>query len=224
MVNQSSASIMTIFAHQDDETFSAGGILAKYEKSYAVSITSDPNRTEEFKRACSILGVQGIVMSNSSISSVNEISIRDELVEILRKYKPDIVITHVEFDYHKEHRLTRRIVEETVEWASHTTSKTRDSHQVSSLWAAETTVLIPSPHIYIDITETNEKRLEAIKCYGSQSHKGGADFYYRFHNTRTMLRGIQADVEHAEAFQQVPISSAGSFKPIKVYSWFPHNP
>ena len=57
------ARLMTIFAHQDDETFSAGGVLAKYAengRSFAVSITSDPLRENEFSQACKILGTTPI--------------------------------------------------------------------------------------------------------------------------------------------------------------------
>ena len=46
--------LMTIFAHQDDETFSAGGVLAKYAEigeAIAVSLTFDPDRKKEFQKA-----------------------------------------------------------------------------------------------------------------------------------------------------------------------------
>ncbi|MCE7734898.1 MAG: hypothetical protein GPJ54_08485 [Candidatus Heimdallarchaeota archaeon] len=213
--------IMTIFAHQDDETFSAGGVLAKYENSYAVSITKDENRINEFTKACELLGTQAIQLDFTSISESNFEAIKIKLIELIQTFKPDIVISHVDFDYHREHRFTHEIVKEVIEWASHTTNPQKQAHQVRSLWGAETTVLIPFPHIYIDISKTNKLRLEAIKVYESQSHKGGEGFYSNFHGTRTKLRGIQANTEHAEAFINIPISLAGSFKPTKYYDGFP---
>ncbi len=205
---------MTIFAHQDDETFSAGGILAKYgENAVAVSVTFDEKREFEFKKACEILGVNAVQLQNKD--TVNSNLIKKEIIQLILKFKPNHVITHVDFDYHHEHRAVRQIVEEAIEWASHTTSPDRQAHQVSSLWAAETTVMIPVPDIFVNITEFNDKRLEAIRSYESQSHKGGNAFYSRFHNTRTTLRGIQAEVLHAEAFLSVPIATVGAFKPKK---------
>ena len=207
--------VMSIFAHQDDETFSAGGTLARYGKgAYAVSVTFDLNREKEFLSACEILDINSIQLKNKEVSPNNEKIIKEQVIDLLIKYRPDHVITHVDFDYHSEHRLVRSIVEEAVEWASHTTSD-REAHQVSHLWAAETTVLISVPDIFIDITDQNKKRLDAIATYESQSHKGGEGFYSRFHNTRTKLRGIQAEVEHAEAFLTVPIATVGAFKPVK---------
>ena len=135
---------MTIFAHPDDETFSAGGVLAKYSSSYAVCITFDKQREVEFKQACSLLETIPIQLNYTEISSSTFNSIKNELVDTIRKHKPDIVITHIDFDYHQEHRMVRQVVEEAVEWASHTTTKNIEAHQVKSLWAAETTVLIPS--------------------------------------------------------------------------------
>ena len=216
---------MTIFAHQDDETFSAGGILAKYAQigeSCAVTVTSDEARRNEFKDACEILGCRGIILENRNVDNSNELSIKKQIVDVIREFKPDIVVTHIDFDYHHEHKKVRELVEEAVEWVSHTTSD-NVAHQVSALWAAETTVLIPVPQIYIDISEHNDCRLKAIEVYESQSHKGGDGFYSRFHSTRTRLRGIQAEVEHAEAFVRVPITTAGSFKPTKHFSEFPDN-
>ncbi len=212
---------MTIFAHQDDETFSAGGVLSKYELSYAVSITKDEKRVNEFEKACKLLTTNPIQLDFSNIRYSNFDEIKNKLVKIIQEFKPDIIITHTDFDYHKEHRITHEIVKEAVEWASHTTNPENDAHQVRSLWGAETTVLIPFPHIYIDISEENQIRMKAINVYESQSHKGGDGFYSDFHGTRTKLRGIQASTEHAEVYIKIPISISGSFKPTKYHESFP---
>ncbi|MCY3410415.1 MAG: PIG-L family deacetylase [Candidatus Heimdallarchaeota archaeon] len=209
--------VMSIFAHPDDETFSAGGTLALYgPNAYAVCVTFDKKREEEFKLACTHLGINPIQLSFNEISALTKQEINNKLQSVIRKYQPTHIITHVDYDYHQEHRLLREIVEEAVEWASHTTNPDVKAHQVQYLWAAETTVLIPVPDIFIDISEVNHKRLKAIDSYDSQYDKGGAGFYHRFHNTRTSLRGIQSEVDHAEAFVVVPIATVGAFKPLKV--------
>lgn len=215
--------VLSIFAHQDDETFSAGGTLARHASSgkvLAASVTSDPKRKSEFEDACGILGVEPILLTASTVNPHNQQVVFSEIQELLRSTTPKHVITHNDFDYHHEHRLVHLLVKEAVEWVSHTTSS-KKAHQVHQLWAAETTVLIPFPEIYIDVTEYHRQFIEAIACYESQSHKGGTGFYSDFHSTRTKLRGIQADVEFAEAFLQIPIALAGSFKPYKVFQTFP---
>jgi LmbE family N-acetylglucosaminyl deacetylase len=217
------AVIASIFAHQDDETFSAGGVLAKNGKegkSYAITVTSDPSRREEFNNACSILDTEPIILDYPKVRPQDIMEIKDEIMDYLLSIQPNHVITHLDFDYHHEHRAVRDIVEEAVEWVSHTTGS-KQSVQVNKLWAAETTILIPFPELYVDISSVNEQRLDAISCYESQSHKGGKGFYSKFHNKRTELRGIQSGVEHAEAYLQIPIALSGSFKPKKVYDNLP---
>ncbi len=210
---------MSIFSHQDDETFSCGGTLAKYSKSVSVSITADPKREDEFKEACSILNTLPITLNEKNITWENSRKIQNQLSELIVKHKPQHVITHIPNDYHKEHRITQEIVLEAVEWASHTTQG--EAHQVSNVWSAETTVLIDIPEVLVDISDTVSLRDKAIKIYESQSHKGGDNFYSRFHSARTHLRGIQAGTTAAEAFIQRNISISGSFKPRKNYSFLP---
>jgi LmbE family N-acetylglucosaminyl deacetylase len=220
----SKSKIMTIFAHQDDETFSAGGVLSKYGvfgNSFAVSVTSDPKRKDEFDMACKILKTHPIKLDFSDVTPSNIISIKSKLKEIILEFRPNIIITHLDYDYHYEHRMVRTAVEDAVEWASHTTNPEMKAHQVDSLWETETTILIPFPEYHIDITEVFNKKLEAIKIYESQSHKGGENFYSKFHSTRTRLRGIQAGVKHAEVFNMVNIAKTGSFKPQNHLKYFP---
>lgn len=213
---------MTVFAHQDDETFSAGGTLAKYGRdgnAFAVSVTADPKRENEFAEACSVLGVQPITLGFETVGPHNQEEVIREIVKVIRVHQPTYVITHIPFDYHREHRLVHISTMEAIEWASHTTTNL-PAFQVEGVFGAETTVLIPFPEIYIDITITNPLRMKAIECYETQSHKGGKGFYSKFHGTRTKLRGIQADVENAEAFIRFPIATSGAFKPVKNYSGF----
>jgi LmbE family N-acetylglucosaminyl deacetylase len=109
--------ILGIFAHPDDESFCAGGTLASYVASGAkvmvVSATQGEAgqirsvgaatrrtlgrvREEEFQRACQRLGVQHAVCLNYSDGMLQEVDQKvliREIVEIIRTFRPDVVIT-----------------------------------------------------------------------------------------------------------------------------------
>ena len=164
--------------------------------------------------ATKILGVQNQVIFDFSdvVNHINEI--QDEVISFLLKNKPDIVITHLENDFHIDHRTTYKIVKESIEWAARETQY-NNPHLVSKLYSTETTMLIPDPHILVDISNYYSKKEEAIKCYKSQLSKGGEDFYIRFHKNRTLMRGTQASVKHAEAFVQIPLKQNSPFYKLK---------
>ncbi|MCG3217541.1 MAG: PIG-L family deacetylase [Candidatus Heimdallarchaeota archaeon] len=209
--------VMSILAHPDDEAFSCGGTLVKHAKNgdetFIVTLTMDDVRKEEFVQAGKILGAEPISLDYSLITPNNQREIREKLIRIIRAKKPDTVITHVEYDYHLEHRLCRDIVLDAIEWASHFTyDKETESHQVKTIYAVETTVLIPYPEFLVDISDVLETKRKACEVYKSQTRKLNSSFYSDFHITRTKLRGIQARTVHAEAFEQVKQVFTGSFK------------
>ena len=208
---------MSILAHPDDEAFSCGGTIAKHAKNgdetFIVTLTMDEVRKEEFIQAGKILGAEPISLDYSIITPINQREIREKLIRIIRDKKPDTVITHVEYDYHLEHKLCREIVLDAIEWASHFTyDKETESHQVKTIYAVETTVLIPYPEFLVDISDVLETKRKACEVYASQSTKLNSSFYSDFHMTRTKLRGIQARTAHAEAFELVKQVFTGSFK------------
>lgn len=109
--------LLAIFAHPDDETFCAGGTLAKYvangAETMVVSFTQgdagqirDANvatrrslgktRAQELNRACAQLGVQHVLCLNygdGKLQSLNQTLLVEKATEIIRFFKPDIVIT-----------------------------------------------------------------------------------------------------------------------------------
>ena len=104
-------SAMTIFAHPDDAEFSCSGTVAKWagagcEITY-VLITSgnigthDPKyspeslsrvREQEQRNACDVLGVKHVeFLRHDDGRLVANISLRRELVRLIRKHKPEVV-------------------------------------------------------------------------------------------------------------------------------------
>lgn len=104
-------SAMTIFAHPDDMEFSCGGTLAKWARAgceiTVVLCTSgnvgthDASFTEytlaalrevEQKNACDVLGVKHIeFLRHDDSRLVADLTLRRELVHLIRKYKPEVV-------------------------------------------------------------------------------------------------------------------------------------
>ncbi len=168
-----------IFAHPDDESLSTGGTIAKYaaegNQVITVCLSSDSVRKSEYLEAVKALGIEEYLIFDHPDVHSNEQIITQKLIEFLLEFRPDIVITHLEEDYHIDHRVTFRIVGEAIEWAAHETQH-ENPHLVSKLYTSETTILLPNPHIFVDISEFYQKKEEAIRCYKSQLFKGGDEF------------------------------------------------
>ena len=216
--------ILSVFAHPDDETFSAGGSFASLVKQgghgMAISLTMDDARVKEFHDACSVLGIEHSSFGYPKLSQANQDDVIAMLIEQIQSFKPDVVVTHQIHDYHYEHRLTRELTLTAIEWASHVTQY-ENAHQVKQVYEAETVVLLPYPDVFVDISEVIHIKEEAIKIYTSQSTKGGKNFYLEFQRTRTRLRGLLSHVEHAEAFNNVPITRVSPFKQTRANKVFP---
>jgi len=203
-----------VFAHPDDEALSSGGSIAKYvalgNEISTLCFSSDSVRKKEYLNAAKVLGVQKPVIFDYPDVKSKELEITKDFISYLLDFRPDVVVTHLENDYHIDHRSTYNIVLEGIEWAAHETQY-ENPHLVSKVYVAETTILIPNPHILVDISEHYKKKEQAIKCYKSQLFKGGEDFYIKFHKNRTQMRGAQASTEYAEAFNIIPIKQNSPF-------------
>ncbi len=206
--------IAFVFAHPDDESLSSGGTIAKYANTghdvYTICFSSSPTRKKEYFSAVKVLGCKEAIIYNYENVSDYEKEITKDFISYILKFQPDKIVTHLEDDYHVDHRSCHRIVREGIEWAAHETQH-ENPHLVSELYVAETTILIPNPHILVDISEYYETKESAIKCYKSQLYKGGNNFYIDFHKYRTMMRGTQASTNYAEAFSQIPIKKNSPF-------------
>lgn len=206
--------ILAVVAHPDDETFGCGGTLAVHAKmGYNVGVMSLTCSAEERRieliEASNALGIDEPMILNEE-TLPDEGRIIKRISEAIVSKRPEIVITHLPYDYHREHRLTVKLVKEAVEWAAHTTTS-QEPWRVGRLLLMEVNTLITTPHVILDITETFDAKMEAIRLYYSQLEKFSDEYYQRFNRVKAELRGVQGGCRYAEAFVVEPLTENSPF-------------
>jgi len=197
--------MLAIISHPDDETFGCGGTLALHaSKGHDVGVlclTCSPSeRRSELERAASILGVdEPIIFTEERLAGGSE-TIR-RISDIIVERRPEAVLTHLPFDYHREHRRAHELVKEAVEWAAHTTTY-EEPWLVERLLLVEINTLIPTPQVLVDISDVYDLKAEAIEAYKSQVAKFDWRYYQKFDRSKAELRGVQGNCGFAEAFME----------------------
>ena len=205
--------LLAIVSHPDDETFGCGGTLAKHASAgkdvRALCLTCNPlNRRVEFFNAVQALGVEADLVERDDIQPSPEL-IR-EIADYIDGFRPDTIITHLPFDYHREHKACYGVVKEAIEWAAHTTMY-EDAWLVNRLLLMEVNTLIPSPSVLVDVSGSYGAKAKAIDQYTTQLAKFPWGYYPKVNRKKAELRGVQCNVELAEAFIEESLPRDGPF-------------
>lgn len=175
--------ILAVFAHPDDLELTVGGTLLKMKKlgyrTGALDVTQGEMgtrgtvelRSSESADAAKILGLD--VRENLGLPDGHVFSDDDsraKLVRVLRRLKPQVILTHQVDDPHPDHDHIAHLVRESARLASMKNydpetgnakiAVPRIAHNVFSR-----TVL---PSFIVDISEHLDKKMAAIRAYRSQ--------------------------------------------------------
>jgi LmbE family N-acetylglucosaminyl deacetylase len=188
-------SALAIFAHPDDAEFTIGGTIARWAKSGCevahVVITSGNAgthdtrftretlawaREEEERAAARVLGVKNVVfLRHDDCALQPTLEIRRELVREIRRFRPEVVIcgdpqawfyddTYIN---HPDHRAAAAAALEAVFPAAEMEllwPEEGEPHKVRAVYLSST----HSPNTWIDITDTIDTKIEALKAHASQ--------------------------------------------------------
>lgn len=220
--------ILAFGAHADDVEIGMGGSIAKlaaHGKRIGICDLTDADlssngtielRKQEAKKAAEILGVterlslglpdRGLLLKEEFVR---------EIAYVIRRFQPQIVFAPYFEDRHPDHGNCARLVEEAVFSAGirkYQTENSQDSHKVSRVYYYMINGF-HKPDFTIDISNTMEHKIAALKAYGSQFEQTENSFqtplvngYIESVEARERLFGQQVGVNFAEGYKsKVPI-------------------
>ena len=196
--------ILAIGAHPDDIEFGCGGTLIKYTRKghrlFLMVMTEGGLGAESSKRVAEqidskkILGAQEIFWGGYKDTHLTvDIELIAKIENVIKQVKPDFIFCSFPDDTHQDHRhLAQAIM-----------SATRYIRNV--LFYEGPTTQNFRPHVFVDIAETLEKKIQALKAHRSQVMKTNIEDLSIVEVARSSanFRGIQGRVKYAEAFHSL---------------------
>jgi len=201
-------------AHPDDMELEAGGTLAKFAKKgydvHLLILTSggytdingntyvDEQLQNEAKEATKILGIKDVLFLDYSTKDLpangETISRVDSIVNELQ---PDVFISHHPFDSHQDHKAAADIM-----FAVSRQGRVKNVFSASTL-PYRPNVFAFRPQFFVDITETLETKLNAIRAYETQYKKFGSEVLIDHVKSMAKNYGWAMGYEYAECFEVI---------------------
>ena len=199
--------VLVIGAHPDDPETMCGGTMLRLKELGAevvsVYLTSGEGgirgksheearaiRQEEAKNACAVMGVRSIFLTQIDGNAQVNKARYAEMKALIEAEQPDMVITHWPIDSHRDHRVCSILTYDA--W--------RQSGYSFDLYYGEVMTGLQtqnfSPTLWVDITSTRDKKVEAYHCHLSQ----GADEIQMWHDPMEIMRGMECHAKFGEAF------------------------
>ncbi len=214
--------VLVVAAHPDDEVLGAGGTLAKHYQegdiiyciilgtgiaSRDINQLSKEREIEELrkqaKKCGKIIGFKEIKFYDLQDNSFDIIPLL-EIIKILEKeidrVKPEIIYTHFYGDLNIDHRLTFEAVQTACRPVKESSVKQLITFETPSSTEWRTKELF-NPNLYVDISETFSKKLEAVENYKGELRAYPFPRSLEGLKILAQKRGMESGLRFAEAFQ-----------------------
>ena len=223
--------VLVVGAHPDDPEFLAGGTIARLamegrDVTYVIvtngnkgsgdrSVTSEqlvPIRAEEQRRAAQVLGVKHVEFLGYEDGELEDTrDLRRDVTRQIRRWRPDLIITlnpqrtYLNFPgWHRDHRTTARVVLDCVfplarDHLAFPELADYEPHKVREVY----TVQWEQPRLVLDITDTIDRKLEAIRCHASQI--GDVKAVETRMRARAATVGKEKGYSYAEGFDHIVV-------------------
>ena len=197
--------VLAFGAHPDDVELAVGGTLVKLaELGYRTGVVDmsrgelgsrgTPSiRAREAQLAARVMKLaarENLRLEDGAI--FNSKIARLKVVEVLRKYRPDLVMTHYWDDQHPDHIQTSHIVSDSCYLAGLAKIETRHPRFRPAHVLYFRIPYSVSPSFLVDITKHFDKKMKAIRCYKSQLHYPQSDEPQTYLSVPEFLPRIEA--------------------------------
>ena len=222
--------LIFVGAHPDDEAFASGTIAKYVDRGHDATIIMvtrggrghweipteelEEIRTGEMEVAARILGADLLFLDHLDADVPGGDILREELVEVYRRLKPDIVITFHPLVWRDDHRRVGLAASDAGLKASLPLVETGMPHHrpEPEVYFFGRLMAPVEPDVYVDVSEYIDVKIEAFRQHSSQwvqweIDEGDLtieDFVERYRH-RFRQFGVESGVGYAEAF----ISKAG---------------
>ncbi len=218
--------VLVVASHPDDEVLGCGGTIAKHiidrDKVFVVilgeGITSRDEERDAEKRKREMETLRKQIHKAGKILNVSDIYTYDypdnrfdtvALLDIIKtiekvkeEVKPDIIYTHHYGDLNIDHRITFDAVMTAARPVQGESVKEIYSFEIpsSTEWYFSSPKNCFMPNVFIDISETIEKKLQALKEYKSEVRQFPHPRSPEAVESIAKRRGSNSGLKYAEAF------------------------
>lgn len=224
--------ILVITPHPDDAEGGAGGTIARYAArgswiGLVVCTNGDKGtsdrtmkpeelaRTREAEqlKAADVLGIKNVTflrLPDQGLQDNDEF--REKLVREIRTHRPEIVFTidpNRQYIIHRDHRLTGRVALDAIfpyardhmAYPQHL-AEGLEPHKVREvyLWGSD------QPDTFIDVTDTFERRVDALFCHTSQMGDPTDQARRDRWRQRYEVAGKRIGTDLAESFKRIELA------------------
>lgn len=219
-----SKTILAIGAHIGDIELTCGALLALCaknggkivtlaltagEKGAPPSESVDSYRKRKLVEAenfASDLGGEAVTLDHPDGQLPDDESVRFEVCDIIRRVKPDIIITHHSRSMHKDHEVCHRVVKDAWFYAAIAGfERSLPRHFAPNLYFAENWEDSSGfkPYVYIDVSDGFDLWDKAI-CRHSFATQSASFPYKEYYSCLKRLRGIEGRKRYCECFMVSP--------------------
>lgn len=227
--------VLAIHAHPDDIEFQCAGTLALLREAgcHVTLATMTPGdcgsaehdaetiasiRRAEAQAAAELIGADYLCLEFRDLAIFNDDDSRRRVTEVLRRTRPDLILTAPPVDYIADHEMTSLLVRDACFAAPIPNYVTRQWEPAPPLARIPHLYFVdplegidrdgqPVPAgFFVDVTRVFELKRAMLARHASQRdwlfRQHGIDEYLDSQAAWSRHRGGQAGVEHAEAFRQ----------------------
>lgn len=185
--------ILIIGAHPDDCEFTAAGTAALWAKrGDTVCFVSVSNgdaghhemgggrlaqrRFHESLAAAAVIGIDYIILDNHDGTILPTLEMRYQLIDLIRSFKPDLILSPRPNDYHPDHRYTAQLIQDAAYMVTVPNVRAGITNLVHNPVIAyvSDTFQKPAPFaadVVVDIDSTIDAKIAMLDCHVSQMYE-----------------------------------------------------